>query len=135
MFFYQCEECGNVVFSQEEKELVCCEKKMSLLLPNQVLDGEELEDIHYLNVRKIGVLYSLFFESDHPMLEVHHLDFALIETNKGFHYRKLSLEDLSSIDFLVGTDEEYVNAYVYCNQFGLIEAAKLIDLTTNNNKE
>ena len=129
MYFYQCKKCENIVFSKEEKELKCCGEVMEQILPNQVLDGEEQEDIHYLTVRKVGALYSLITLGEHPMLEVHRLTFALLQTSKGIYYKELSLDDYSTVDFLVGPEEEYVNAYLYCNQFGLIEAAKFDDLT------
>lgn len=129
MYFYQCSECENIVFSKEEKELKCCDKVMEKILPNQVLDGEELEDIHYLEVRKIGALYSLICEAEHPMVDVHHLEYAILETNKSVYFKRLSLDDFSTVDFLVGPEEEYVNAYLFCNQFGLIEAAGFQDLT------
>ena len=122
MYFYKCKECENIVFSKVEKELTCCNNTMEEILPNQVLEGEELEDIHYLKVRKIGALYTLMCEADHPMLEVHRLEFAILETKNSFYCRFLKPNDYPSIDFLIGPDEEYQNAYVYCNSFGLIEA-------------
>lgn len=135
MYFYKCKECENIVFSKVEKELICCNKTMEKILPNQVLDGEEQEDIHYLKVRKIGALYSLMCEADHPMLEVHHLEFAILETKNSFYYRSLKQNDYPSIDFLIGPDEEYQNAYVYCNLFGLIEAQAFEEKQLQDNNE
>lgn len=128
MFFYQCNECDNIVFSKNEKNIECCKKEMVRILPNQVLEGEEMEDIHFLRIRKIGVLVSLEFEAPHPMLEVHHLKFAILETDKGFYYRDYNPGD-TGMDFLIHNEEQIINAYVFCNQFGLIEAACIDDLT------
>ena len=127
MYFYKCKECENVVFSKVQKDLMCCDNKMEEILPNQVLEGEEQEDIHYLKVKKIGALYTLYCEADHPMLAVHHLEFAILETKNSFYCRFLNLDDYPSIDFLIGPDEEYKTAYIYCNEFGLIEAQEFED--------
>ena len=135
MYFYKCKECENIVFSKVQKDLMCCGNKMEEILPNQVLEGEEQEDIHYLKVRKIGALYTLSCEADHPMLAVHHLEFAILETTKSFYCRFLGLEDFPSIDFLIGPDEEYQSAYVYCNSFGLIEAQEFEDKTLQENSK
>ena len=56
---------------------------------------------------------------EHPMLDVHYIEWIILETNKGFHKYDLKPGERPRGEFLLGEGEEVVAAYEYCNLHGL----------------
>ena len=119
MKLYRCKKCGKIIILLEEGALntVCCGEDMVELVPRSV-DGaiEKHVPVVISDGDKIKVKVG---EVDHPMTEEHYIEFIIIETSKGYTVRNLKPGDSPSVDYILSEDEEYVNAYAYCNLHGL----------------
>ena len=101
----------------DDKKIKCCDEEMLELIPNSA-EGEK--DIHVPLIRRIGSLVTISVgEKPHPMVDVHHLEFVLLETDKGLYYKKLELDSEPIVDFLLLNDENIIRAYAYCNDHEL----------------
>ena len=118
MKLYRCLKCEEViVVRNDDKKLKCCDEEMVELIPNSN-DGDK--NTHVPLVRRIGNLVTITVGKEpHPMVDVHHLDFVLLVTDKGTYYRKLELESVPLVDFLILNDENIICAYAYCNNHEL----------------
>lgn len=118
MKVYRCLNCENVVVAyNDEKKPKCCDEEMMELITNST-EGEN--DIHVPVIRRIGSLVTIKIgEKAHPMVDVHHLMFVILETNKGIYYKELAIENEPVVDFLIFNDEEIIRAYAYCNDHEL----------------
>lgn len=54
----------------------------------------------------------------HPMEEKHYIEFIEIETKKGIQRKNLKPNDKPEATFIL-EDDEFVNAYAYCNLHGM----------------
>ena len=61
-------------------------------------------------------------EVDHPMLEVHYIQWIALETNKGNQRKVLKPGDKPEAQFALLPGEEVVAVYEYCNLHGLYKA-------------
>ena len=58
-------------------------------------------------------------EVDHPMLEVHYIQWIALETNKGNQRKVLKPGDAPTAQFALLPGEEVVAVYEFCNLHGL----------------
>lgn len=65
--FYVCEQCGNLLTSVGEAEIICCGRKLS---PS---DSKEADELHELNVEKSDGDYYITF--GHDMTKEHYISF------------------------------------------------------------
>lgn len=126
MKFYYCPNCNEIVIFRNEGKIVnCCEEEMVELLPNQ---NEEDCLAHKPIIRRIGNLVTVLIgDNPHPMVDVHNIDFIILETDKGAYYKKLTLNDAAIADFLVHNKEVVKCAYTYCNNHFLWMGDKIED--------
>ena len=131
MKFYHCQNCNEIViFRNEAKSIKCCEEEMVELLPNQ---NEEEASNHKLIVRKFGNLVTVLVgETPHPMVDVHNIDFIILETDKGFYYKKLNISEDAIADFLIHNQETLKRVYAYCNIHNLWMTGVVNDYTKDN---
>lgn len=108
--FYICGECGNLITSLGDAEIICCGRK---LLPAvaKAADGE-----HHLNVEKIEEDYYISFS--HPMTKEHYISFASYVRFDRLLTLKLYPEQGSEIRF---PQMRGGKLYYYCNKHGLFE--------------
>jgi superoxide reductase len=92
--------------------MTCCGSDTEVLGEN-LIHEEALN--HKPIIRKIGNFVTISVDRSHPMVDVHHISFICMETNKGFQYKKLLLETNVKADFILANDEEIINVYMYCN--------------------
>ena len=59
---------------------------------------------------------------EHPMTKEHHIEWILIETEKGCQKVKLTPEAEPKAEFVLTEDDKLVATYEYCNLHGLWEA-------------
>lgn len=59
---------------------------------------------------------------DHPMVEVHYIEWILIETTKGHQVAYLAPNSAPEATFVLGENESLINVYAYCNLHGLWKA-------------
>ena len=102
--FYICDHCGNLITTLHDAgvPMLCCGEKMRELIPNTVeASGEK----HLPAV-------------EHPMVDVHHIQWLYVETAQGGHIRYLHPGEAPRAVFELG-DETPVAVYAYCNLHGL----------------
>lgn len=126
MKIYRCLTCEEVVITRsDDKILKCCGEDMIELIPNSS-DADAQQ--HTPLIRQIGNFITIKVgEPLHSMLDVHYIDFILLETDKGLYYKKLALDDEPIADFLINNQEKIVRAYAYCNNHFLWSSEEVID--------
>jgi superoxide reductase len=116
--FYVCKHCGNVVTFIHESgaPLVCCGEKMTEIVPNTT---EAAVEKHLPVVTTEGNTVSVVVGSvEHPMTPEHYIQWIYLETEKGFQFKYLTLEDKPKAVFVL-EGEKPVAAYEFCNLHGL----------------
>ena len=101
--FYICEHCGNLVTTIHNAgvPLVCCGEKH---LPVVQLSGSTL-------TVTVGAV-------EHPMVDVHCIQWLFVETENGGQLRYLTPGQAPKAVFELGS-EKPVAVYAYCNLHGL----------------
>lgn len=116
--FYICETCGKIIETVKPgaPDTICCGSPMNELVPNTSEGAGE----KHLPVVKVedGNIFVNVGEVDHPMQDVHYIDWIVLETDKGLYRRNLKPGDKPSAVFTLN-DEKPVAVYAYCNLHGL----------------
>lgn len=117
--FYECEVCGNIVCKIEDSgmPMTCCGRQMRELKPGST-DGAREKHVPEFEIHDNKVHVKVGIEP-HPMEQIHHVEFIVIETNKGFQLRRLKGETKAEADFCLLNNEQLVAVYEYCNLHGL----------------
>lgn len=114
MKFYRCSTCDQVHTNliDSNKKTTCCGEEVEELIANDIKD--ELSN-HRPLIRKTGNFVTITVDNNHPIIDVHRIDFVFLETNQGFQYKKVPLNQVVKADFILAKEEEIVNVYIYCN--------------------
>mgnify|MGYP003290106000 CR=1 FL=1 len=119
MKFYICEHCKNIIVKVKDSgvPVVCCGQKMTELVPG-TSDGafEKHVPVVTQEANKVTVQVG---SVEHPMVDVHYIEWIILETTKGYHKVDLKPQDKPYAEFLLSNGEEVVCAYEYCNLHGL----------------
>lgn len=119
MKFYICEHCKNIIVKVKDSgvPVVCCGQKMTELVPG-TSDGafEKHVPVVTQETNKVTVQVG---SVEHPMVDVHYIEWIILETTKGYHKVDLKPQDKPYAEFLLSNGEEVVCAYEYCNLHGL----------------
>ncbi len=116
--FYVCPHCGNIVEMVNDSGVnpVCCGKPMNELVPNTVeASGEKHKPDVSLGD---GVVNVSVGSIDHPMEEVHWIEWVQLNTDKGSQRKYLKPGEAPKVSFLLG-DAKPLSVYAYCNIHGL----------------
>jgi superoxide reductase len=119
MKFYRCSHCGQIATKEVDKnvKLFCCGSPMEELVAN-TSDGAG--EKHVPAVRQEGNKVCVFVgDVEHPMLDVHYIQFIAIETNLGHHVKELKPGQKPYAEFLLADGEELIKTYEYCNLHSL----------------
>ncbi len=108
--FYVCKECGNLLTSVGDAEIVCCARRLS---PLSVASPDEA---HKLNVEKIEDEYYITFL--HPMTKEHYISFVSYVRFDRVLTVKLYPEQGGELRF---PQMRGGKMYYYCNTHGLFE--------------
>ena len=123
MKFYQCEGCGKiaVLFKESACPTKCCGEPMKEMIPGTVDEAREkhIPEVE-INGNQVRVQVGSVI---HPMLEAHHIEWIILETNLGFQKRDLPVDGEPVAVFALAEGETPVAAYEYCNLHGLWMAA------------
>ena len=122
MKFYVCEHCKNLVEMVKDSGVtpLCCGEKMTELVPG-TSDGAV--EKHLPVVSKEGNKVSVVVGSvEHPMVDVHYIEWIAVETTKGVLRRNLLPGEAPRAEFLLAEGEELVATYAFCNLHGLWKA-------------
>lgn len=119
MKYYVCEHCGNIIEYVKESgvPVVCCGQKMTELVPG-TSDGAHEKHVPVVTVNGDTVVVEVG-SVEHPMVEVHYIQWIVIETTKGSHRVNLNYTDKPRAEFKLSNGESFVAAYEYCNLHGL----------------
>lgn len=117
--FYKCEHCGNIIVKIKDAKVGvhCCGEKMKELIAGTVDASREKHIPEYTvdnNVVKVVV-----GSVEHPMAEVHYIEWILVHTNLGYQIKYLQPGQKPEAEFVLAAGEEVVAVYEYCNLHGL----------------
>lgn len=117
--FYQCPHCGNIIVKAVDSgvPVMCCGAPMKEMEPNS--SGASAEKHLPVAEREGAQIIVKVGAITHPMTEEHLISLICLETNKGFRLVSLSPDDDPGCSFALGTDEEALAVYEYCNLHGL----------------
>lgn len=119
MKFYVCEHCGNIIEFHKNKgvPVMCCGQKMSVLEPGTTDASVEK---HVPVVEQNGNVVTVKVgAAEHPMLDVHYIEWIILETTNGTQKKNLQPGQAPVAQFVLADGEEVVAAYEYCNLHGL----------------
>ena len=116
--FYVCPHCGNLVEMIHDAGVkpFCCGQKMDELVPNTVEASGE-KHIPSVTVGE-GFVEVNVGSVDHPMVDVHWIEWVQLVTDKGSSRRFLKPGDAPHVRFPL-EDEKPLEVYAYCNLHGL----------------
>ena len=116
--FYICSHCGNIVEMVHDAGVkpFCCGQKMNELIPNTV-DASGEKHIPAVKVGE-GVVEVNVGSVDHPMVDVHWIEWVQLVTDKGSYRKWLNPGEAPNVKFLL-SEEKPVAVYAYCNLHGL----------------
>lgn len=120
---YKCNTCGNVIVKIIDSDMTpsCCGKQMSELRP-EMTDGA-LEKHVPVAEKKGNVVCVRVGEEPHPMTDMHHIEFIILHTNKGFHVHYTYQSECDVCEpkacFYLVAGEEPLEVLEYCNLHGL----------------
>lgn len=119
MKFYRCLHCKNIVEMVDDKGVtpVCCGEKMEELIPG-TSDGAAEKHVPEYTVEGDTVCVTVG-SVEHPMLDVHYIQFIAIETKQGSQIKYLAPEQAPKAEFKLSADDEVKAVYAYCNLHGL----------------
>ena len=122
MKFYICEHCGNIIEMVKESgvSVVCCGQKMKEIIPGTVEASKE----KHIPVYKVenNKVYVTVGSIEHPMQDVHYIEWIALETKKGVQRKSLNPGEEPSVCFSICEGDEVVAVYAYCNLHGLWKA-------------
>ena len=119
MKFYKCNLCGNLMAVLEDSGVtpLCCGQAMELLKASTF---DTLYEKHLPLITESDGITTVHVGSlPHPMTEEHHIDWILLETDKGFSLKYLKAADDPMAEFSLPLKEHRIAAYDYCNIHGL----------------
>ena len=119
LVFYKCEHCGNVVVKLHDSgvPLVCCGEEMVTLVADST---DAATEKHVPQVTVTGNSMHVQVGSvEHPMLDVHWIEFIVVETKKGFQMKWLNPGDAPVADFVLDPEDEALRVFEMCNIHGL----------------
>ena len=117
--FYICKTCGKIIDVINETKIptVCCGQKMTHLVPGAVEASVE-KHIPVYEVKDNKVLVNVG-SVDHPMVDVHYIEWVSLETKAGSQLKHLEPNQAPKVCFSICEDDEVVAVYAYCNLHGL----------------
>jgi superoxide reductase len=100
--------------------MMCCGKAMKELIPG-TSDGAVEKHVPVCSVdgNKVTVTVG---SVEHPMADVHYIEWIALETAKGAQRKVLNPGDKPCAEFTLTDDDSVVAVYAYCNLHGLWKA-------------
>ena len=117
--FYKCAHCGQIILKVKETPVpvVCCGEPMKQLVPNTTdAANEKHVPVVEVNGNTVNVKVG---SVEHPMLDVHYIEWIVLETTNGYQVKKLNPGQKPEAIFVLAEGEEVVCAYEYCNLHSL----------------
>ena len=116
--FYICPHCGNIVEMVHDAGVkpFCCGQKMDELGPGSV-DASQEKHVPAVTVSN-GVVEVNVGSVNHPMEDVHWIEWVQLLTDKGSYRKWLNPGEAPNVKFLLN-EEKPLAVYAYCNLHGL----------------
>ena len=122
MRIFVCEHCVNMVEMVKDSgvAVMCCGQKMTELVPG-TSDGavEKHVPVVVTDGNNISVTVG---EVEHPMADVHYIEWIAVETSNGIYRKMLNPGDQPKAEFILTEGESVAAVYAYCNLHGLWKA-------------
>lgn len=117
--FLECKHCGNIVAMVKDKgvKIMCCGEKMAQIVPGSVEASLE-KHIPVYEVKDNKVLVTVG-SVDHPMVDVHYIEWVSLQTKFGNQRKQLNPGDEPKVCFSICEGDEVEAVYAYCNLHGL----------------
>ena len=122
MKFYKCSVCGQIVAIVKETgvPLICCGKPMEEIIPGTT-DAAVEKHVPVYEVKDNTVVVTVG-EVEHPMLDVHYIEWVSLQTKFGNQRKALKPGDAPKVCFALCEGDEVQAVYAYCNLHGLWKA-------------
>ena len=122
MKFYRCPVCGQIVAIVKKTgvPLVCCGKPMEEIIPGTT-DAAVEKHVPVYEVKDNTVVVTVG-EVEHPMLDVHYIEWVSLQTKFGNQRKALKPGDAPKVCFALCEGDEVQAVYAYCNLHGLWKA-------------
>ena len=120
--FLRCPRCGNIVAVVKESgvKIQCCGKDMEEIIPGTVEASKEKHiPVYLVNGNEVTIRVG---SVDHPMQDVHYIEWVMLQTKFGNQRRMLKPNDAPEVKFALLDNDEVVAVYAYCNLHGLWKA-------------
>jgi superoxide reductase len=120
--FFICEHCGNIIAMVKDAgvPVMCCGQAMTELVPGTV-DAAVEKHVPSYEV-KDNVVYVTVGEVEHPMLDVHYIEWISLQTTSGNQRKVLKPNDAPKAQFAILEGDKVEAVYAYCNLHGLWKA-------------
>ena len=117
--FLVCEHCGNFVgvIKDSGVPMICCGQPMTVLNANTV-DASVEKHTPVVSVEGNKVIATVG-SVEHPMVDVHYIEWIYVETNKGGQRKALNPGEAPKAEFVMADGEVAKAVYAYCNLLGL----------------
>ena len=117
--FLRCKHCGQIIKKVVDSgvSVVCCGEKMEVVTPNTT-DAAREKHVPVVEINK-NIVTVKVGDVEHPMTEMHHIAWIIIETSQGSYKVNLKHTDKPEATFILRENEVFVKAYEYCNLHGL----------------
>ena len=117
--FLVCEHCGNFVgvIKDSGVPMICCGQPMTVLNANTV-DASVEKHTPIVSVEGNKVIATVG-SVEHPMVDVHYIEWIYVETNKGGQRKALNPGEAPKAEFVMADGEVVKAVYAYCNLHGL----------------
>ena len=119
MKFYRCKHCGQIIEKVKDTNvpIICCGEAMYELVPG-VEDASHEKHVPVYKVENNFVNVNVG-SVDHPMIDVHYIEWICIVTNFGIQRKELKPGDEPNVTFSLLEGEKVEEVYAYCNLHGL----------------
>lgn len=116
--FYVCNHCRNIAEMVYDTDIAlhCCGDEMQQLRPGTVEASTE-KHIPAVTVGQ-GVVEVNVGSVDHPMVDIHWIEWVQLVTDKGSYRKWLNPGEAPHVKFLLD-GEKPLEVYAYCNLHGL----------------
>ncbi len=119
MKIYKCSVCGKIVAMVKETSVptMCCGKAMIEIVPG-ASDGAAEKHVPVFEVAG-NVVNVTVGSVEHPMADVHYIEWIAIETKSGCQRKTLTPGQAPKASFALVEGDELVAVYAYCNLHSL----------------
>ena len=120
--FFICEHCGNIIEMVKNAgvPVMCCGQKMKELIPGTT-DAAQEKHVPVYEVQGNTVTVKVGSVA-HPMLDVHYIEWIVLQTKQGVQRKNLKPGDAPEATFALCDGDEVEAVYAYCNLHGLWKA-------------